>query len=97
MIKVSVTQHLINAEEEFLQELSKSEFTVPNKYSFSNIYDESDAKDGSILIFEVHEKDIESLIASTKKVSVDYIQIDKLDDSGDAEEEIFCSLSLGNH
>ena len=37
MIKVSVTQHLINSEEEFIKELSKSEFSVPNEYSFENI------------------------------------------------------------
>ena len=34
MIKVSVTQHLIHTEEEFVQELSKTEFSVPNEYSF---------------------------------------------------------------
>lgn len=91
MIKVSVTQHLINSEEEFVQELSRFEFSVPNEYSFENIYDESDTKDGGILVFEVNEKDIESLIASAKKISVDYIQIDKLDELGDLEEEIYCT------
>jgi len=91
MIKVSVTQHLIHTEEEFVQELSKTEFSVPNEYSFSNIYDESDTEDGSILVFEVNERDIESLIAAAKKVSVDYIQIDKLDELGDLEEEIYCT------
>ena len=91
MIKVRVTQHLINSEEEFIKELSKSEFSLPNEYSFENIYDEDDDEDGSILIFEVNEKELETLISSAKKVSVDYIQIDKLDELENLEEEIYCT------
>ena len=89
IIKVRITQHLIHSEHEFVQELTKSGFVLPSEYFFDKFYDEEDCEDGSILEFDLNEKDIDTLISSAKKVCVDYIQIDKLDELREVEEFIY--------
>ena len=92
MIKVCIWQHLLHSENQFIDELLGSGFDVPNKHSFEKIYDEDDEDDGSRLIFDLNEEDVNSLIESAKKLSVDFVQIDKLDQLEEPELELFCSI-----
>ena len=43
-------------------------------------------------INDLNEEDVNSLIESAKKLSVDFVQIDKLDQLEEPELELFCSI-----
>ena len=92
MIKVCIWQHLLHSESQFIDELLGGGFDIPDKYSFEKIYDEDDEDDGSRLIFDLNEVDVDSLIESAKKLSVDFVQVDKLDQIEMLEIELFCSI-----
>lgn len=88
---VRITQHLIFSGEALIEEFKDCGFGIPDDHVFNVIYDEDDAEDGGTLEFEISEEDKEKLVLAAKGIPVDYIQVDKIDEVGDAEEEIYCS------
>ena len=62
MFKVSIWQHLLHSEEEFIKYLSNAGFKIPSDYNFENIWDDEYDLDGGRLIFEINQTDLSELI-----------------------------------
>ena len=90
-MRISIKQHLIHEEQEFTEELLQVGFPISEKYTFDTIEDEEGESDGSILIFDIEKKDEEKLIATAKKLPVDYVEIWALDEEGDEDRDIYIS------
>ena len=90
-MRISIKQHLIHEEQEFTEELLQVGFPIPEQYTFDTIEDEEGKSDGSILIFDIEEKDEEKLIDAAKKLPVDYVEIWALDEEGDEDRDIYIS------
>ncbi len=91
MFKVSIWQHLLHSEEEFIKYLSNAGFKIPSDYNFENIWDDEYDLDGCRLIFEINQTDLSELINAAKKIPVDFIQVDQLDQNEDFEDILYCS------
>ena len=91
MFKVSIWQHLLHSEEEFIKYLSNAGFKIPSDYNFENIWDDEYDLDGGRLIFEINQTDLSELINAAKKIPVDFIQVDQLDQNEDFEDILYCS------
>lgn len=92
MFKVSIWQHLLHSEEEFIKHLSNAGFKIPSDYNFENIWDDEYDLDGGRLIFEINQTDLSELINAAKKIPVDFIQVDQLDQNEDFEDILYCSF-----
>lgn len=92
MFKVSIWQHLLHSEEEFIKYLSNAGFKIPSDYNFENIWDDEYDLDGGRLIFEINQTDLSELINAAKKIPVDFIQVDQLDQNEDFEDILYCSF-----
>jgi hypothetical protein len=92
VFKVSIWQHLLHSEEEFIKYLSNAGFKIPSDYNFENIWDDEYDLDGGRLIFEINQTDLSELINAAKKIPVDFIQVDQLDQNEDFEDILYCSF-----
>jgi hypothetical protein len=91
VIKVSIWQHLLHTEREFIKYLSNAGFKISSDYEFESIWDDEDNCDGGKLIFDINKTDLPTLINAVKKIPVDFIQLDQLDHNEDLEDTLYCS------